>query len=114
MKNSLENILQEKNLLRLRTNEFVVVNNSKLKSLLSILWLYRDETLNVSNVAPEMEKDMGEVQIIQDEHFLLLNPDDKGYERILLLKVNSEKNNLDIKEIVSPQLSQGKFKILYG
>lgn len=114
MEISLENILKEKNLLKLATNQFIVVNNSKLKSSVSILWLYSDEVLSVSNVAPEMEKEMGNAQIIQDEHFLLLNPDYKGYERVFLLKVHPAKCNLEIKEVLPPNLSQGKFKIIYS
>ena len=114
MELTLDNILNDKNSLKLMTNQFVVVSNSKLKSLINIVWLYSDETLTITRISPEMEKEMKHIQPINDESFLVLNSEDKGYERVLLLTINIDKNNLDVEEVVQPQISQGKFKIHYN
>ena len=52
------------------------------------------------------------VIVIQDELYLILDPDKKSYERVLFLKVNSEGNAIQIKEVITPVITRGKFEII--
>jgi hypothetical protein len=110
---TLEGILEKNDLIKLRSNEYVVITNSRLNNLVSIIWTYADEKLVFTKIAPEMEEFMKPNLILQDEHYLILEPDDKGYERGLFLKVGKEENRILVQEILKPTLSKGNFEVIY-
>ena len=102
MENTIQGLLQKPNLLKLKSNEFLVVKDIRLSNPVSILWTYEDEQLVVSKVGSDMEELMQPSVSIQDEHYLLLDPDDEGYSRGLILKVDPVTMKFMLEEILPP------------
>ncbi len=112
MELTIKELLQKPNLLKLNSNEFLVVRNMRLSCPLSILWTYHDEQLVINRVGSDMEEFMKPSVVIQDEHYLVLDPNDEGYSRGIILKVDSVAMDLTVEEIAPPAVSKGDFKII--
>ena len=112
MQYTIKDLKQEPNLIVLRPNEFVSVNNVKLPNLLCITWTSGFEHLVINRVGQDMEEFMKPFVIIQDEHYLLLEEEDISYSRGLVMKVDLTSIRLLVEEILPPILSNGKFKII--
>ncbi len=112
MEFQLDTILRNKNLLKLKTNEYLLVTNRGLKNLVMVMWDYRKEELllmerNIADNVPEEQ-----IVAIQDEHYLVLDSELEGYERGILLTVNFQEGKLNAEEILKPQVTKGNFKIV--
>ena len=110
----LEKILDKKNLMKL-SDQFIIIKNEKLKNWIAVSFYSLSDKLYLTTVSQDEEKRFpNECIVIQDELYLILDPDKKDYERMLLLKVNSEENVLQIKEVITPTITTGKFEIIYN